>query len=58
MSVEETVEYYLDSMLKDDNQHEIIDQRTSRWIDDIRSVNIILKKKLFIHKIEYNFGQM
>ncbi|CAF4764913.1 unnamed protein product [Rotaria sp. Silwood1] len=34
---EETIEYYLDSMLNNDNQHEIVDQRTSQWIDDIRS---------------------
>jgi hypothetical protein len=38
--VEETIECYLDSMLNNDDQHEITDQRTSQWIDDIRSVRL------------------
>ncbi len=41
LSIEETIECYLDSLLSNDNQQEIIDQQTSQWIDDIRSVNII-----------------
>ena len=39
--IEQTIEYYLDSMLINANQHETIDQRTSQWIDDIKSVNRI-----------------
>ncbi|CAF2319793.1 unnamed protein product [Rotaria sp. Silwood2] len=41
--VEETIEYYLDSMLSNDNQHEIIDQQTSQWIDDIRSFLVYVR---------------
>ncbi|CAF4338193.1 unnamed protein product, partial [Adineta steineri] len=37
---EETIEDYLDSKLNSDNEQELIDQRTSQWIDDLRSVNI------------------
>ncbi len=40
-TIEETIECYLDSILSNGNQHELIDQRTSQWIDDIRSVNMI-----------------
>lgn len=39
--VEETIEYYLDSMLNNSNQHELIDLQTSQCIDDIRSVSMI-----------------
>ncbi|CAF1382025.1 unnamed protein product [Adineta steineri] len=34
---EETIEDYLDSKLNSDNEQELIDQRTSQWIDDLRS---------------------
>ncbi|CAF3721862.1 unnamed protein product [Rotaria magnacalcarata] len=40
---EETIEYYLDSMLSNDNHHEVADQRTSQWIDDIRSFLVYVR---------------
>jgi hypothetical protein len=42
ISLEETVECYLDSILSNGKQQEMVDQRTSQWIDDIRSVNMRL----------------
>ena len=44
MSLEKTIECYLDTVLSNDEKREIVDQRTSQWIDDMRSVNI----KLFL----------
>lgn len=41
VSIEETIAFYLDSMLNYENQHDVTDQRTSQWIDDIRSVLLI-----------------
>jgi hypothetical protein len=59
ISIEETIECYLDSILRHGNQHELIDQRTSQWIDDIRSVNMIIiyfrsNRILFVF-VEYSF---
>jgi hypothetical protein len=53
--IEETIECYLDSLLSNDNQQEIIDQRTSQWIDDIRSVNIIFC--LYLIELNVIFGK-
>jgi len=55
LSIEETIECYLDSLLSNDNQQEIIDQQTSQWIDDIRSVNIIFYLYLNVIFGKYSF---
>jgi hypothetical protein len=57
ISLEETVESYLDSILSNSKQHEVTDQRTSQWIDDIRSVNIKFME-LKIISIWYSFSLM
>jgi len=55
LSIEETIECYLDSLLSNDNHQEIIDQQTSQWIDDIRSVNIIFYLYLNVIFGKYSF---
>jgi len=55
LSIEETIECYLDSLLSNDNQQEIIDQQTSQWIDDIRSVSIIFCLSLNVIFGQYSF---
>jgi len=42
MFLEETIDCYVDAFVNHDNQQETVDQRTSQWIDDFRSVNIFI----------------